>query len=30
MHEDEALGTRFAQRLTELWRESPGSGAVAQ
>ena len=30
MHEDEALGTRFAQRLNELWRELPGSGAVAQ
>src|SRR5712692_2802874 len=27
MHEDEALGTRFAQRLNELWRELPGSGA---
>jgi hypothetical protein len=21
MHEDEALGTRFAQRLNELWRD---------
>jgi uncharacterized protein YecE (DUF72 family) len=27
MHEDEALGTRFARRLNELWRELPGSGA---
>ncbi len=25
MHEDEALGTRFAQRLNELWREVPGA-----
>jgi uncharacterized protein YecE (DUF72 family) len=24
MHEDEALGTRFAQRLSELWRELSG------
>jgi hypothetical protein len=23
MHEDEALGTRFAQRLNELWAERP-------
>ncbi|MGH8728466.1 MAG: DUF72 domain-containing protein [Burkholderiales bacterium] len=26
MHEDEALGTRFAQRLNELWRAARGSG----
>jgi uncharacterized protein YecE (DUF72 family) len=26
MHEDEALGTRFAQRLNELWRAAQGSG----
>ena len=25
MHEDEALGTRFAQRLNELWRAARGS-----
>ena len=25
MHEDEALGTRFARRLNELWREAGGS-----
>jgi uncharacterized protein YecE (DUF72 family) len=25
MHEDEALGTRFAQRLNELWRAAGGS-----
>ena len=27
MHEDEAMGTRFAQRLNELWRELPGAGS---
>jgi uncharacterized protein YecE (DUF72 family) len=26
MHEDEALGTRFAQRLNELWRTAYGTG----
>jgi uncharacterized protein YecE (DUF72 family) len=25
MHEDDAVGTRFAQRLNELWREAQGS-----
>jgi len=28
MHEDEALGTRFALRLSELWRARAGSDAV--
>jgi hypothetical protein len=26
MHEDEALGTRFAQRLMELWRGRQSGG----
>ena len=28
MHEDEALGTKFAQHINELWRDAHGSGAT--